>query len=117
MNPYMRSNYKLFNDENNAAYIVCGPSNIIKYNNGSALSWTPSLGKSIYLTAVQIAGLISTSLTVALTGSTVGTFLTVELTSAFNTYTASFLSPIKFSVDETITAPSSPGITLIGYEL
>lgn len=117
MNLHMRQNYHLFNDANSAAYIVSGPSNIIKYNNGSSLTWTPGSGKSIYLTAVQIAGLISTSLNITVSGSVVGTFLTVELTSAINTYTASFLSPIKFKVNETLTAPASPGITLIGYEL
>jgi hypothetical protein len=117
VNLNMRQNYQLFNDASRAAYVVSGPSNIIKYNNGSALTWTPGSGKSIYLTAVQIAGLISTSLNITLSGSVVGKILTVELTSAINTYTACFLSPVQFSVNESLSASASPGITLIGYEL
>lgn len=122
----MRPNFKVFNDFGAPLYIVAGPSNTIlnqTLSGGNSLTWTPALGKSIYLTAIQVAStaLLTVAVNVELArGDT--TFLTIELTTVINTYNAAFFSPIKFDTDEAIKITNNAilaqvNVTLFGYEL
>jgi hypothetical protein len=126
MSMFMRPNFKVFNDPRAPLYIVDGPSNKIlnqTLTGGNSLTWTPANGKSIYLTAIQAASTALLTLAVNVTlarGST--TFLEIELTTVVNTYNATFFSPLKFNVNETVkitnnTALTSINTTLFGYEL
>ncbi len=85
----------------------------------NAAIWTPSYGKSIYLTALQVSA--PAPLTIQLKRGNNNLFLSIILTTTLATYSESFSSPIKFNTDEVISVTTSAvgtvNISLIGYEL
>ena len=99
------------------------PSNIIMFNTFSTAQtntpiWTPSSGKSIFLTAFQVSA--SVPLVINLNREGNAPFMSTILTATLATYGESFPSPIKFLTDEVISittnAAGTTNITLIGYE-
>ena len=117
------SNKIIFAGEQLPVYVT--PSNTIKYLSSSALTghnliWQPQNGKSIYLTAVNISSLISLNVTLEH-----GASFTDFLTTGFNAlapvpFYSSYLSPIKFSKNESLyvsaTVSGLVSISLFGYE-
>lgn len=100
------------------------PSDIVMFNSFSTLQtnrpiWTPSSGKSIFLTAFQVSS--SVPLVISLNRENNSPFLSIILTNSLASYGESFPSPIKFMTDEIITittnATGITNITLLGYEL
>ncbi|WP_432409536.1 hypothetical protein [Wukongibacter sp. M2B1] len=101
------------------------PSTIIRYDSfalaqSDTVLWTPSSGKNIYLTSIQMSTLITQ--TVTLSGSNNGIFLVTRFngTIAAISYSSNFFSPIKFDTNENISITSNGvgtlDITLLGYE-
>ena len=99
------------------------PSDIIIYNTFSNVQtntpiWTPSSGKSIFLTAFQVSA--SGPLVINLNMENNAPFMTIILTATLATYGESFPSPIKLVPDEVISittnVAATTNITLIGYE-
>ena len=79
--------------------------------------WTPTSGKSIFITALQISAPAPVVATLNRGGNT--PFMSMILTSTLATYSESFPSPIKFQPDEVVsitTNAAAINITLIGYE-
>ena len=80
--------------------------------------WTPSSGKSIFLTAFQVSA--PAPLTIQLKRGSNNLFLSIILTTTLATYGESFSSPVKFNPDEVISVTTSAAgtvnISLIGYE-
>lgn len=99
-------------------------SDIVLFQTFSAVQtntavWTPSSGKSIFLTAFQVSA--PAPLTLQLMRGSNSLFLSIILTTALATYGESFSSPVKFNPDEVISVTTSAAgtvnISLIGYEL
>ena len=100
------------------------PSDIIIYNTFSTAQtnttiWTPSSGKSIFLTGFLVSA--SVPLVINLNRENNTTFMSIILTTSLATCGESFPSPIKFVPDEVISITTNvagtTNITLIGYEL
>ena len=100
------------------------PSDIVMFNTFSTAQtnttiWTPSSGKSIFLTAFEVSS--SAPLVINLNRGSNAPFISIILTATLATYGESFSSPIKFISDEVISittnAAGTTNITLIGYEL
>lgn len=123
MNNDTRINNNVFNYEANPLFTREQASDIILFNSFSAVQnntpiWTPGTGKRIFLTAIQISSL--GALTVTLNRNNNLPFLSINLTTAFATYSESFSSPLKFAPGEAISLRTSTAvtvnITLLGYE-
>ena len=99
------------------------PSDIVMFQTFTTIQtnttiWTPSTGKSIFLTALQVSA--PAPLVVQLNRRNNAAFMSIALTSTLATYGISFPSPIEFDSDETISMTTSTAgtvnITLLGYE-
>jgi hypothetical protein len=118
-----RLNNNVFNYEATPLFTREYASDIILYNTFSTLQnntpiWIPATGKRIFLTAIQASSLAA--LIVKLSRASNATFLSVNLTTSFATYSESFSSPIKFAPNEIISLSTNTAgtinITLLGYE-
>lgn len=118
-----RTNYKIFNEETMPLFTHEHASDIILFNTFSTIQnnnpiWTPTTGKSIYLTALQASSLVALTVTLNRAGNT--PFLSIVLTTALATYSESFPSPVRFVPGEVLSLSTSVAgtvnITLIGYE-
>lgn len=99
-------------------------SDIVLFNTFSTVQnnrpiWTPSLGKSIFLTGFQTSSSVPLVIKLNREGNT--PFISIILTSSLASYGQSFPSPIEFMPDEAISITSNVAgtmnITLLGYEL
>lgn len=84
----------------------------------NTIIWTPTSGKSIFLTALLVSA--PTPLVVQLNREGNTPFMSIILTNTLATYSESFSSPIEFKPDEVISITTNIAgtinITLIGYE-
>ncbi len=119
-----RSNCKVFNDESNPLNILAIPSTVIRYNQfitsqTNTNLWTPTSGKSIYITAIQIYAAVTA--TIKLQRASNAVFAIVSLTTSITSYNANYFSPIKFNTGESISLTSTNlgeiDITLFGFEM
>lgn len=80
--------------------------------------WTPSAGKTIFLTALQVSTSAPLGINLNREGNAI--FMSIILSNALSTYSESFSFPIRFNPDEVISittnATGPVNITLIGYE-
>ncbi|WP_407311449.1 hypothetical protein [Desulfosporosinus sp. SB140] len=119
-------NEKVFNDSSNPLNVISVLSTVIKFNSfttsqTSKVLWTPSIGQSINLTAINISAAVGTKISFQRAGNAV--FLVVLLNTSISLYNANYCSPVRFDKNESISITSSftltsgeYDITLIGYE-
>jgi len=116
-------NDNVFNSPKNPLFTREHASDRIIYNTFSTVQtntplWTPSAGKKIFLTAMQISAL--SPLTVTFEKANNEPFMSIVMTAEMATYSETFSSPVVFDVNEAISistnAAGTVNITLFGYE-